>query len=239
MPNDLRVGIHAILYCVLLVFIAYYFIDKPVVFWMVDHHIRQYIFLDWFTHIPEIFAGSLIIIYPILIIRYCYNKFTYHDRVLLTAANSIAIANIIHDPLKIIFGRYWPATWVNNNLSLVRDHAYGFNWFHTDKAFASFPSGHTTITVAAMIVLWFAYPRLRWLAVVISLAVAIGLIGMYYHFVSDVIAGAYLGGLTGFYTLKLSKLAKVGAAAGERTPRPGKLEQEPYQNAIDNRNRPK
>lgn len=206
MPNDLKIGINTILICIILVALAYWFVDKPVVFWLAAHDSHHYYFLKWFTHIPEAFAGSLFIIYPWLAIRYCYDKFAYHDRVLLAAANSIAIADIIHDPLKVIFGRYWPATWISNNLSLLRDNAYGFNWFHMGKAYASFPSGHTTVTVAAMIVLWLAYPRLRWLAVLVSALVMLGLIGMYYHFVSDVIAGACLGGLTGFYTVKISGL---------------------------------
>ncbi len=64
----------------------------------------------------------------------------------------------------------------------------------------------TTIITDAMSVLWFAYPRFRWLYILAVLLVATGLIATDYHFVSDVIAGGFLGTLTGYYTVKISKL---------------------------------
>jgi membrane-associated phospholipid phosphatase len=60
-------------------------------------------------------------------------------------------------------------------------------------AWASFPSGHTTIITAAATVLWVVCPELKvaWAALVG--VVVVGLIAGNYHFVSDVIAGLYLG----------------------------------------------
>jgi membrane-associated phospholipid phosphatase len=46
-------------------------------------------------------------------------------------------------------------------------------------------------------VLWIFYPKLRAIYLFVFLAVAIGLIGANYHFLSDIIAGAFVGVSTG------------------------------------------
>jgi membrane-associated phospholipid phosphatase len=46
---------------------------------------------------------------------------------------------------------------------------------------------------AFMAVLWLRVPRLRWLWTTLVSLVALGLFGADYHFVGDIIAGAYLG----------------------------------------------
>ena len=75
---------------------------------------------------------------------------------------------------------------------------------HGGASFASFPSGHMSVTLAAMTCLWFFYPKFRWLYSLIALCVAIGLLLMNYHFLSDVIAGSYLGFITAYFALQLS-----------------------------------
>lgn len=199
MPKELKNGLLALIICSILVVTCYYWVDKPVAFWAQAHQLRNYRFLVWFTHIPELFTGLTCFLLLVLVIRFCYNKWKHHDETLLVFMASLIIADFVHSPLKIIFGRYWPSTWINNNPSLLRDHVYGFNWFHYGSEYASFPSGHTCVTVAIMAMLWLFYPHLRVLAVIITLLVAMGLIGLYYHFVSDVIAGGFLGGIVAYY----------------------------------------
>lgn len=206
MKNALRNGIYTLLLSIILITACYWWVDKSITFWVYSHHVYSFLIFKWLTHIPEIFIALTISIYPVLVIRFCYGKWSYKDQVILAACNSLAIAYFIRGPMKFVFARYWPATWVNSNLSLLRDNAYGFNWFHRGVAYESFPSGHETATVAVMAILWIAYPKLRWLAFLISFAVAIGLIGMNYHFISDVIAGGVLGGLTAYYTTIISGL---------------------------------
>ena len=95
------------------------------------------------------------------------------------------------------FGRTWPETWVCNNLSYFGNGTYGFFPFHGGQGYASFPSGHTTAMTAFAGSLWFLWPKLRWLGIVLTLAVVIGLLGADYHWLSDIVAGAILGGTTG------------------------------------------
>lgn len=206
MPREIRNGVLAVISCILLVVICYEWVDKSIVFWCYNHHLEELSIFKLFTHIPEVFIAFTGIIYPMLIIRFCSRRWTDKDKILLAATNSLAIAYFIHSPMKFVFGRYWPATWTNNNLSLLHDNAYSFNWFHHGTAFESFPSGHETATVAVMAILWTTCPKLRWLAVLVSVLVGVGLIGMHYHFLSDIIAGGFLGGITAYYTASISGL---------------------------------
>ena len=105
------------------------------------------------------------------------------------------------DTFKFIFGRYWPSTWTNNNLSLIHDHAYGFHFFNSGVAFTSFPSSHITIAVTAVTALWIIYPRgpMRWVALLGALAVIIALLAKNYHFLGDCIAGAWVGATVAIY----------------------------------------
>jgi len=116
---------------------------------------------------------------------------------------SLIVAETIKSQLKFACGRLWPETWVQNNPSFIHDGAYGFNLFHGGAGYASFPSGHTAATCAVISVLWIMVPKWRPLYALVVLAVAVGLIGANYHFLSDVIAGGFVGTSTGWMTVAL------------------------------------
>ncbi len=122
---------------------------------------------------------------------------------ILLCSVSLIVAGTIKNQLKIVFGRTWPETWINGNPSFIHDGIYGFNPFHAGTAFESFPSGHTTAICAVISVLWISYPRWRVVYVLCVAAVAIGLLGANYHFLSDVIAGGFVGVSTGWMTISL------------------------------------
>ena len=116
---------------------------------------------------------------------------------------SLIVAETIKSQLKFACGRLWPETWVANNPSFIHDGAYGFNLFHGGAGYAAFPSGHTAATCAVISVLWIMVPKWRPLYALVVLAVAVGLIGANYHFLSDVIAGGFVGTSTGWMTVAL------------------------------------
>jgi membrane-associated phospholipid phosphatase len=120
-------------------------------------------------------------------------KLSRFQSVMLLCGLSLTIALVVKNELKLAFGRTWPETWVRNNLSFIRDGAYGFHPFHGGPGYASFPSGHMTVVCTVMTVLWICYPAYRPVYAVCVAAVALGLVGANFHFVSDVIAGGFLG----------------------------------------------
>jgi membrane-associated phospholipid phosphatase len=82
---------------------------------------------------------------------------------------------------------------VQDNPSLIRNGVYNFNPFHSGPGFAAFPSGHMVAITAIMSAFWFLYPRLRWVCAICVATVFIGQVGANYHFVSDLIAGGFVG----------------------------------------------
>lgn len=109
-----------------------------------------------------------------------------------TGVSSI-FASVITDTSKGLFGRYWPETWIQNNPSWIQDKAYGFHLFHDSWRDSSFPSGHSAIIVAAGTMIWLVLPKWRFLSLLLITLEVVGLIGMNYHFVSDVMGGAFIG----------------------------------------------
>ncbi|MGB6976035.1 MAG: phosphatase PAP2 family protein [Gammaproteobacteria bacterium] len=205
-PMLLINGIIALLLCAALVVICYYYVDRPVAFWVHDQHFRQYPLLKYFTFIPNYIAALVPIIYIGFIILYAFGIDRYFTRVMLAIANSVVIAIFLKTVSKIMFGRYWAETWIGKNPSLIKNKAYGFHFFRMGNSYGSFPSGHTTVIMAAMTVLWIAYPKLRLLYVLLVAIVIVGLVGKNDHFVGDTLGGLFLGGLTAYYTVKISEI---------------------------------
>lgn len=115
----------------------------------------------------------------------------------LRVALAILVAFALKDQLKFVTGRTWPETWTNNNPSYIKDGVFGFfpmlSLANAGRAYHAFPSGHMTMISVAATSLALNIPRWRWLAAIPVVLVAIGLIGANYHWVSDMIAGTFLG----------------------------------------------
>ena len=124
---------------------------------------------------------------------------------------ALITADTIKDQLKTIFGRTWPDSWGPDVTSLVHDGAYKFNFFHSDFTSGSFPSGHAAAAASVASVLWLLFPRMR---ILISLGIAgvdVGLVLLNLHFVSDVLAGTFVGCSAGFFTMALSRRLRDAA----------------------------
>jgi membrane-associated phospholipid phosphatase len=183
------------------VMVCYYVIDRPVAIWIARHHLRSIKVFEYLSHFPEIFCVAAIVLYFTLLARIIYpGRSTYLDQRFLMFTYAIAITYFLKDFFKFIFGRYWPETWIQNNPSLIGNNVYGFNFFHTGSIYGAFPSGHAAMLAAGISLLWFFYPRLWPVYILFALASVIGIIGMNFHFLSDVIAGGVLGYVVAYYT---------------------------------------
>jgi membrane-associated phospholipid phosphatase len=130
---------------------------------------------------------------------------------IVLSALSLAVSDILENWLKFAFGRTWPETWVQDNPSLIRDGVHNFNPFHGGPGFAAFPSGHMVAIGAITSVFWFCYPRFRLIYAIAIGAVFIGQLGANYHFVSDLIAGGFLGFSVGLMIVALWNAAPIRA----------------------------
>lgn len=98
---------------------------------------------------------------------------------------------------KHIFGRGWP------DPTYIRDHLYGFHLLHGATHWDSFPSGTAAISVAIVSVLWIRNPRLRVPGVLIVFLLSAAVVIVNYHWLSDVIAGGFMGATIGCSTARL------------------------------------
>jgi membrane-associated phospholipid phosphatase len=180
---------------------SYLWLDRPIAIF-VHERLKGVNAFALVTHIPDLVTPVVLVAFVAAgLLGLMDRRLARLPTVAVLAAASLAVAEAIKDQLKYAFGRTWPETWINNNPSFIRDGIYGFNPFHGGGGYASFPSGHTTAICAVMSVLWICYPRFRLLYAFCVAAVAIGLIGANFHFLSDVIAGGFLGTTTGWITV--------------------------------------
>jgi membrane-associated phospholipid phosphatase len=110
--------------------------------------------------------------------------------------------------LKFIFGRTNTREW------LLQPELYGFHWFQGVGLKAGFPSGHMAVFTALATSLWRFYPRYRIVYSIFLLTLAVALIATNYHFLSDVIAGAYLGVVVEVRAFKLLGCQRIKGLHG-------------------------
>jgi membrane-associated phospholipid phosphatase len=206
----LRSTLIALAICAGLVALGYFFVDRPVAFWVHDHGIAKCFVLKWITYAPPLLETWAPLVLVLVMIRRALGPVTKLEWTCFTAALALLVSDEFRESLAAVFGRDWPETWRDNNPSLIANDAYGFHWFRTGSDYGSFPSGHMARTVGAAAVLWVAFPQgaVRWCVVAISVAMAVSLLGMNYHFVSDVIAGSFLGAIVGAFAALLCGLTE-------------------------------
>jgi membrane-associated phospholipid phosphatase len=200
-----------------LVVVCYFFVDCPVAYYVHERDFAAHPALKWMTDPPPIVQTWVPVVLAALAVRRAWGPFRPWERATVAACVGLVLADQFKDTLAYAFGRTWPETWVNDNPSLIRDGAYGFHPFHGGRGYESFPSGHTARTVGAAAVVWIAAPRWRWACVAGTAAVGAGLVGMNYHFVGDVVAGGFVGGIVGAYTAHFCRAAGDGTCSDEST----------------------
>ena len=105
---------------------------------------------------------------------------------LQVAATAVPSAYLLKSLLQFAFGRTNTRIWLSGGATLE------FSWFHGD-GIGCFPSGHMTVFTSFFVAVCYYYPEYRTPATGMLLLLAAALTITDYHFLSDVMAGAYLG----------------------------------------------
>jgi membrane-associated phospholipid phosphatase len=144
-----------------------------------------------FAGTPSFFGPLEIVVLAIFLFRrIVLYPLAYADAVIGLCEASLLMTRLLLFPGKFVFGRTWP---LYGSPSYLIDGSYGFNFFRAGPAFDAFPSGHTAAVCALAGVLWGTYPRFRVLYAAGAAAMAIALVAGDFHFLSDVLAGGFLG----------------------------------------------
>jgi len=165
------------------------------------------------TQLPDLLTAVwavLLILLPTLVFATRAARPTFDLRAVMLIGSSFVLASTVKMLLKVSFGRTWPETWIHDNPSLIRDGVYGFFPFHGGSGWSAFPSGHMTVVMSFVVIACHLWPRFAPLWIALAGGAALGLVGMNFHFISDVIAGGYVGSASAAVVLWLaSRRAKV------------------------------
>src|SRR5262245_44822183 len=205
--NDWQKWVVSFVLTAVLIAICYAWLDRPIA--LALHHYasqfdgaRKILF-----RVPEVTAplGALVLL--TLAFRVLTRRpLSRLQSVMLVCALSFFVAEGLKTFSKYVFGRSWPESWMGPHVSFIRDGTYGFHLFHGGPAYTAFPLGHIAAACAVTSVLWICYPKYRTVYLLFVLAASLALLGSNSHFLSDIIAGIFLGASTGWIATVMWKM---------------------------------
>jgi membrane-associated phospholipid phosphatase len=165
-------------------------LDRPIALlayeWFGRHRAVQHL-----SGTPGFFGPLVVLAFAVLLVRsFLARRFGTADIVANLCIITLAIAEPLKGWLKFVFGRTWPAY---GQPSFIFEAAYGFHPFHGGPDFESFPSGHSAAVCAVAMILWTYLPIIRAFCAATVAAILAALVAGDFHFLSDVIAGAFVG----------------------------------------------
>ncbi len=174
----------------ILVLLSIRLLDQRLAGWIAEY-LTVYAPFVKTSNIPDLLLMSCIILSSLSWIAYFYlvsqnirDRNTLFCRVMGTALPLAFGMKIIS---KWLFGRTEARTW------LLDPSSYGFHWLGGQDGFQGFPSGHMLVFTPLFLALWHFYPCYRLYYGLAWLTLGVALVITEYHFLSDVIAGAYIG----------------------------------------------
>lgn len=194
----------------ILVVMCYFFVDRPVAFYVHDHGLAKYRVFKWLTYPPPWLQDWSPLVLTLLVVRRVWGPFSKCEKALFVSLLSLIVADQFRTSLGDVFGRYWPETWHDNNPSLICNGTYGFHPFQLGDDVGSFPSGHAARILGFAWVWWLAMPRWRPLLVLVCVPMLASLVLMNYHFVGDVVAGCVLGAVVATFAWVLADPSPSG-----------------------------
>ena len=186
MKSYLKIIIVATLFIAL---ISYFFLDKTIASFFASDPCCIKTFLSFFSKFG-VSTYYLIVSFLIYIIALKYND--YLSKTALYIFSSIAISGIFTIIIKIIFARYRPPKFINDNL-------YGFNWFDFGYIVNSFPSGHSTTAFSVFVAFAMLLPKYKWLFLIFASLIALSRVALGVHYFSDILIGSLIGTVTSLY----------------------------------------
>ena len=183
MSRTLQWGM-ALLTITCLCILSYAFVDIQTALWF--HSLGKSRAYELFEKIT-LFGDSLYYLTGGLLLFVVFRKKTSSTAYLgLFLFSSVAASGLTADFIKYIGGRARPKLYFS-------DHIFGFDFFHWQYAWTSFPSGHSATAFSVATLISMLYPRWRFAAFFAAVLIAFIRISLSQHYISDVIAGSFLG----------------------------------------------
>ena len=143
------------------------------------------------SRIPDLLLPTVLVLSGVLWAMYLRRVRRGHrdekTRFFLLSGTAMPVAFVAKAALKLLFGR------MNTRVWLAKGGDLSFHWFHGGGEYGSFPSGHMAVFTALAAASWLLFPKYRAASLAAITALGVALVATDYHYLSDVIAGGYLG----------------------------------------------
>jgi membrane-associated phospholipid phosphatase len=167
-----------------LCFVSYLSVDIPVA--VCFHRFENGDLYEIFS-IITLFGDSLgYLVGGLLLFALFRTAKPYWAQVGLFLFSTVAASGLVADLIKFIAGRSRPKI-------LFSEYFSGFAFFRWEHDWTSFPSGHSATAFSVAMLVALLFPRWRRIALIAGGMVAFSRIFLVEHFVSDVIAGSFIG----------------------------------------------
>jgi membrane-associated phospholipid phosphatase len=214
--KTLRRWLAAAIAVTVFVLFSIHFVDRPLARLLARFHMYQGVLVSPQVHIPVLIvlaSFAVLLGARSLSARERFPKWAVAAVLAgLALAWSLCLTEFV---LKPLFGRAFPSDYLQYG-------QYAFLWFQYSDAYRSFPSGHADQAMAIASVLWGFYPRWRWIYVVALAGLAGALLLGEWHFLSDLVAGGFIGAAAGALMMQIWKSIEgskfeSSASASDRT----------------------
>lgn len=174
---------------------AYFNIDLPLAQAVKELPFQMVEFFQYVTVLGEATWSLIAAALLGLAARFLWRRDDWMRRSLFIFA-AVASSGIVTDLIKWLAGRWRPKAYFT-------DQFYGFDLFGWGYEQTSFPSGHATTIWACGAALAILFPRWRllWYALAILVSMSRVIVGA--HYLSDVLAGAYVAVMTVLVLVRL------------------------------------
>lgn len=217
----------ATVFTIVSVILSYQFFDKPIAFWMYKQPLaHSQILIDIVYWIPIIAGGILMILVPVFFVLKMKGMLNKKGTCFFYCTLTNLITNWTISIIKLCLGRYpvlnfspknIPSFWYfifpglkhSEDFSLIDTGSYGFNFFTGKLSSSDFPSGHMGLLCVCAVFIWHFAPRYRFITLIYVAFETVGLMLVGMHFLSDIIAGAFIGITISLFMIKKSKLENV------------------------------
>jgi membrane-associated phospholipid phosphatase len=174
----------------ILIVLCVWLLDLPLAAGIAEHLVAYAPYVKT-SDIPDLLLITVVILTSLSWMMYFYlaHRNIHDQRTLFcrVMGTVLPISFGVKIILKWIFGRTETRLWLSD------PSVYGFHWFNGTGGFQGFPSGHMLVFTPLFLALWYFYPRYRLFYGVIWFCLGTALIMTEYHFLGDVLAGAYIG----------------------------------------------
>ena len=190
-PGKIRLSAGGFLLAAILVVFSSEFLDARIALGF-DRLLRSGPLLSRYTsRIPDLLLPAVLVLsgamWAMYLRRVRRGSRDEKTRFFLLSGTAMPVAYVTKLMLKFLFGRMNTRAWLENPVDL------SFHWFHGGGEYSSFPSGHMAVFTTLAVACWLFFPKYRVACLAVIVGLGIALIATDYHFLSDVIAGGYLG----------------------------------------------